>query len=367
MKQVQRSIIISSGSYIPTQRVTNMDFMGHVFYDNEGVRLKKPNEEIIRQFEAITGISERRYVNDDQLASDIAFLAAREALESAQINAETLDYIIVAHNFGDISAENYHSEMVPSLASRVKHHLGIQNPKTIAYDLPFGCPGWLQGMIQADCYISSGIANRVLVIGAETLSRICDPHDRDSMLYSDGAGAVILGASTKEETEGILTHTSRSFTTEQAFLLRMGKSSNPDFVADRLFLKMQGHKLYEQVLKIVPGIIKECIDDAGISINDIDQILIHQANHKMDEAIVKKLHALYDITEVPEYIMPMTISWLGNSSVATIPTLYDLFAKGKIENHPLTAGKVIVFVSIGAGLNVNAMVYQIPANDPVTT
>jgi 3-oxoacyl-[acyl-carrier-protein] synthase-3 len=360
MKPIQRSIIISSGSYIPTQRITNMDFMNHVFYDNDGIKLKKPNEEIIRQFEAITGISERRFVTDDQVASDIAFLAAREALESAQIDAETLDYIIVAHNFGDISSENYHSEMVPSLATRVKHHLGIQNPLTIAYDLPFGCPGWLQAMIQADGYIRSGNATKVMVIGAETLSRICDPHDRDSMLYSDGAGAVILAASANEETEGVLTHCARSFTGELAFLLRMGKSSNPDFVGDRLFLKMQGHKLYEQVLKIVPGVIKECIDDAGLTIKDIDQILIHQANHKMDDAIVKKLFALYDITEVPEYIMPMTISWLGNSSVATIPTLYDLFAKGQIENHTLTPGKVIVFVSIGAGLNVNAMIYGIP-------
>jgi 3-oxoacyl-[acyl-carrier-protein] synthase-3 len=363
MKPIQQSIIISSGSYIPTQRVTNMDFMNHTFYDSDGIRLKKANEDIIRQFEAITGISERRYVSDDLVASDIAFLAARDALESAQIDAETLDYIIVAHNFGDISTENYHSEMVPSLAARVKHHLGIQNPQTIAYDLPFGCAGWLQGMIQADGYIRSGNASKVLIIGAETLSRICDPHDRDSMIYSDGAGAVILGASISNEQVGVLTHTARSFTVEPAFLLRMGKSSNPDFVGDRLFLKMQGHKLYEQVLKIVPGIIKECIDKAGLSINDIDQVLIHQANHKMDEAVVKKLYALYGIMEVPEYVMPMTISWLGNSSVATIPTLYDLFAKGKIENHTLVAGKVVVFVSIGAGLNVNALVYQIPAND----
>ena len=105
-----------------------------------------------------------------------------------------LDYILVAHNFGDVTEDNRRSDFVPTLAARVKHKLGIENPTTIAYDLPFGCPGWLQGVIQADYYLRSGDAKRVLVIGAETLSRVCDPHDRDSMIYADGAGAILLEA-----------------------------------------------------------------------------------------------------------------------------------------------------------------------------
>src|SRR5690606_14009607 len=127
------------------------------------------------------GIQERRYVTDDLVASDIAAFAARDALASAGFDGDTLDYIIVAHNFGDIRADNLRSEFVPALASRVKHSLQITNPATVAYDLPFGCAGWLQGLIQADAYIRNGGARRILVIGAETLSRICDPHDRDSM------------------------------------------------------------------------------------------------------------------------------------------------------------------------------------------
>ena len=359
MKQ-NYSIILGSGSYVPTRRIPNSDFLQHVFYDQQGQRLEKMNDVIIQQFEQITGIRERRYVTDDLVTSDIAFFAAREALSSAGIDGETLDCIIVAHNFGDIRADNPRSEFVPALASRVKHDLGIMNPSTIVYDLPFGCAGWLQGIIQADLYIRSGSAKKVMVIGAETLSRICDPHDRDSMIYADGAGAVILGAIESESPVGILAHCTRSYTDELAYVLKMARSSNPNYSNDRLFLKMQGRKLYEQALKLVPAVIKDCIDAAGLSITDIDKVLIHQANNKMDEAILKNLYGLYNQPLIPDYVMPMTISWLGNSSVATLPTLYDLFAKGQLDDHEIINGRTLVFASVGAGVNINSVVYKIP-------
>jgi len=360
MSQERYSIILGSGSYLPTRTVTNDDFMNHVFYAQDGEKLNKMNDVIIAQFEQITGIKERRYVTDDLVTSDIAYFAAKDAVASAGIDAETLDYIIVAHNFGDIRADNPRSEFVPSLAARVKHSLGIKNPNTIAYDLPFGCAGWLQGVIQADFYIKSGNAKRALVIGAETLSRICDPHDRDSMIYADGAGAVILGATESDTPIGILSHSTQSYSSDLAYVLKMDKSYNPDYGSDRLFLKMQGRKLYEHALKIVPGVIKDCISSAGLSIKDIDKVLIHQANNKMDEAILKQLYALYDLKEMPPYIMPMTIAWLGNSSVATLPTLYDLFAKSRIDDHSITKGSVVVFAAVGAGVNINAVTYKIP-------
>jgi len=360
MSQEKYSIILGSGSYLPTRTITNSDFMNHVFYAQDGEKLNKMNDVIIAQFEQITGIKERRYVTDDLVTSDIAYFAAKDAVASAGIDAETLDYIIVAHNFGDIRADNPRSEFVPSLAARVKHSLGINNPNTIAYDLPFGCAGWLQGVIQADFYIKSGNAKRALVIGAETLSRICDPHDRDSMIYADGAGAVILGATESDTPIGILSHSTQSYSSELAYVLKMDKSYNPDYGSDRLFLKMQGRKLYEHALKIVPGVIKDSISSAGLSIQDIDKVLIHQANNKMDEAILKQLYALYNLKDVPPYIMPMTIAWLGNSSVATLPTLYDLFAKSRIDDHSVTKGSVVVFAAVGAGVNINAVTYKIP-------
>ena len=357
---VPYSVIIGSGSYIPTRRIKNEDFLDRVFFDAEGKQLTKANEEIIRKFSDITGILERRYVTDDLVASDIAFLAAKEALESSNVDGESLDHIIVAHNFGDIRPDNRRSEFVPTLASRVKHHLGIKNCNSIGYDLPFGCAGWLQGLIQADFYIRSGAARRVLVIGAETLSRISDPHDRDSMIYADGAGAVILEARESKVPVGILSHAVRTYANEHAYVLKMGPSNNPAYSENNLFLKMQGRMLYEHALKVVPHVVKESIEKAGLTIQNINKVLIHQANTKMVDSILKRLFEEYGLKESPGDIMPLTISWLGNTSVATLPTLYDLLIKGKIDNQQINKGSTIVFASVGAGVNINSVVYRVP-------
>ncbi|MFH1942145.1 MAG: ketoacyl-ACP synthase III [bacterium] len=353
------SVIVGTGSYIPTNRVRNENYLRNVFYDSDGNIIERSNEEIIEKFLGITEIEERRHVTDDLVASDIAFFAAEDALDSSKVDKESLDYIIVAHNFGDVRADNKKSDFVPTIASRVKHKLRISNPNTIPYDLPFGCPGWLQGMIQADYYLKSGDAKRALVIGAETLSRISDPHDRDSMLYADGAGATIVEAITSQEPVGILSHSTRSDTLDHAYMLWMGKSYNPDYEEHGFFLKMNGRKLYEYALKIVPKVVRQCIDKAGLLLSDVKKVLIHQANAKMDKAILKNLFLLYKEKKVP-HVMPMTISWLGNSSVATVPTLLDMLLKGKLDNHDVKKGDIVVFASVGAGMNVNAMVYKMP-------
>jgi 3-oxoacyl-[acyl-carrier-protein] synthase-3 len=259
-----------------------------------------------------------------------------------------------------VRADNRRSEFVPTLASRVKHKLRIENPRTIAYDLPFGCPGWLQGMIQADYYIRSGDAAKVLVIGAETLSRISDPHDRDSMIYADGAGATILGSVESREPVGILSHAARTDSLEHAYMLWMDKSYNPAYASGDFTLKMNGHKLYEYALKTVPLVVKESIMKAGLDLDDISKVLIHQANEKMDEAILQRLFRLYGRKEVPPRIMPMTISWLGNSSVATLPTMLDLILKKKLDNHGLASHENVIFASVGAGMNINSVAYRMP-------
>jgi len=354
------SIITGTGSYIPTKKVCNRDFLQNVFYDSSGNKFERTSKEIIEKFVQITEIKERRYVTDDLVVSDIAFFAAEDALESSKIDRESLDYIIVAHNFGDVRADHKISDFVPSIASRVKHKLSIRNPQTIAYDLPFGCPGWLQGMIQADYFLKSGDARRALVIGADTLSRISDPHDRDSMLYADGAGATIVEAITSKEPVGILSHDTRSDTLDHAYMLRMEKSYNPDCNSNGLYLKMNGHKLYEYAIKIVPQVVKKCIEKAGLFLSDVKKVLIHQANAKMDEAILRRLYLLYKEKKVPQGVMPMIISKLGNSSVATVPTMLDLLLKKRLRNHDLKKGDIVVFASVGAGMNVNAMVYKMP-------
>jgi len=349
------SVITGSGSYIPEKVFPNSDFINNKFFSDYGKPiLNKTNLEIIKQFEEITGIRERRYVTSDLVASDIGTYAAKEALKG--FDKESFDYIIFAHNFGDIKENNRKTDQVPSLAGRVKYNLGIENPKTIASDLPFGCPGWLHGMIMANYFIKGGL-KRILVIGGETLSRVSDPHDRDSMLYSDGAGAVVIEAVESEEPIGIISHAGRSDTIKHLNLLRMGKSYNPNYKGDELFLKMKGHKLYVYALQNVPGVVKESLEKSGLGLGDIRKVLLHQANEKMDNAILERV---YEGLDIPEHIMPMTISHLGNSSVATLPTLYDLLVKGELNDHKLDSGDNIIFASVGAGMNINSVVYRMP-------
>ena len=359
MKYPIYSVISGTGSYIPSTIIKNENFLKNEFYDTDGKKLEKPIEEIIDKFLDISTIAERRYVPDSMVTSDIAYYAALDAVKSANIDKEELDYIIVAHNFGDVRNVNKRLDIVPTLAARVKYKMGIKNPATIAYDLPFGCPGWLQGMIQADYYIKSGDAMKILVIGAEVLSRVSDPHDRDSMLYSDGAGAAVLEAMRSREPVGVLAHKTRSDTLLYSKMLYMDKSYKPDEKNENdIYLKMNGRKLYQYALETVPQAIKDCLDKSKIHLKDIRKLLIHQANGKMDEAILKRLYKLYDIADMPKNIMPMTISWLGNSSVATIPTLLDLILKDKLMPHSINKGDPIVFASVGAGMNVNALVYR---------
>lgn len=348
--------ITGSGSYIPTRIVTNLEFAQHSFLGEGGKPLPYSNEEVAEKFKQITGIEERRYVDDDILTSDIAYFASQRAIEDAGIDPETIDYIIFAHNFGDVKHGAIQTDLLPSLAARVKHSLKIKNPKCVAYDVLFGCPGWIEGVIQAKAFIKSGMAKRCLVIGAETLSRVVDPHDRDSMIYSDGAGATIIEAT--DEEGGILAHETASFTYDEAYFLFFGNSYNVTHDPDVRYIKMYGRKIYEFALSNVPLAMKECLDNSGVAIDDVKKVLIHQANEKMDEAIIDRFFKLYDKTP-PEGVMPMSIHKLGNSSVATVPTLYDLLIKGQLENQELNKGDIVIFASVGAGMNINAFVYKI--------
>lgn len=348
--------IIGSGSCIPEIKISNQDFENHSFLDVDGSLLQHPTENIISKFAAITGIEERRYAQPCLVTSDLAFIASEKAIEDAGIDRETIDYIIMAHNFGDVRSGTIQSDSIPSLASRVKHQLGIKNARCVAYDIIFGCPGWIEGMVQANAYIRSGIAKRCLVIGGETLSRVVDSHDRDAMIYADGAGATIV--ETSGEDGGLLSHESASYTAMEAGYLYFGGSYNTAHNPDVRYIKMYGRKIYEFALNHVPEAMKSCLDKAGIPIDAVKKILIHQANEKMDQAIVSRLYKLYDKTP-PKDIMPMSIKLLGNSSVATIPTLYDLIAKGAMQGHEFNKGDILLFASVGAGMNINALVYSV--------
>ncbi|GAB3012445.1 ketoacyl-ACP synthase III [Niabella terrae] len=351
------SIITGSGAYIPSEIQKNADFSTHQFFKSDGVPITAHQQTIIEKFKDITGISERRYAPAHVNASDMAAIAGWQAILNSGIDPESLDQVVVAHNFGDVTSNSLQTQNVPSLASRVKHVLGIRRPECIAYDVLVGCPGWLHTVIQSHAWFQAGMAQKVLLIGTETLSRVIDPSDRDSMIFADGAGAVVMEYQPAPAGKGILSCAAQTHSMEELDFINMGSGyENPG--GNALFIKMKGRKVYEYALQQVPLAMKACLDKSGIPVERISKILIHQANEKMDEQIIRRFYELYDATP-PDNIMPMSIHWLGNSSVATIPTLYYLLQNNKVPGHQITEGDIILFASVGAGMNINAVCYCI--------
>lgn len=368
------ALITGTGSYIPGEVRFNRDFADSEFYTSDCRRITNDTTDIIGKFEKITGIAQRRYANAEMNASDMAALAAAAAIEDAGADAGTIDQLIVAHNFGDVAACSRQGDTVPSLASRVKRALGIANPCCVAYDLVFGCPGWLQGLIQADAFIRAGAARKCLVVGTETLSRVIDPHDRDSMIYSDGAGAVlvedtgeyfgsgVLGAGALGSGalgSGVLGSVSQTHALDESTYITLGESYCPPVNGGGRYLKMQGRKVYEFAVSTVPGAMKACLEACKVELDQLKKIFIHQANEKMDAAIVRAFYGLFQRQQPPEGIMPMNIRNLGNSSVATIPTLFDMVKRAMLPGHRLYSGDIVLFASVGAGMNLNAVCYRI--------
>ena len=347
--------ITGTGSVIPQKVQPNAGFSKHSFFDASGLPIDNPNIEIIEKFKAITGIDQRRYIKDHQTVVDIAIEAAEIAIADSNIDPETIDYIIFAHNVGDIALNSNQVDTLPSLASKLKAGLKIKNPECVAYDILFGCPGWIEGVIQAKAFIKAGMAKKCIVIGADTLSRVLDHSDRDSMIYADGAGATII-----EETNdqgGILSHKTVTYTSEgEAEFIFYGHSNN--LGKGKKYIKMYGRKVYEFALNKVPLAIQSCLEASGESIDSVSKIFIHQANLKMDEAIIKRFYRLYK-KPTPENILPMNIQEFGNSSVATIPTLFDLVSKQNYAGHSIKKGDLIIFASVGAGMNINAITYRV--------
>jgi 3-oxoacyl-[acyl-carrier-protein] synthase III len=353
------TVITGTGSYIPTLSKNNEAFVAQQFFTENNQAIDTDPNVVVQKFEQITGIKERRYATEGINASEMAFEAATLAIKDAQCDIETIDQIILAHNFGNVLNNTIQSDAVPALASRVKHLLKIKNPNCVAYDILFGCPGWLQGLIQADAFFKSGMAKKCLVIGTETLSRVIDPFDRDSMIFSDGAGACVLEALPIQSGSGILGCSVQSHCVDEIDFINMGKSNLPNADDAIRFIKMKGRKVYEYAIKYVPLAMKACLDKSNTDISAVKKVFIHQANEKMDEGMIKALYKLYNINTVPAHIMPMSIHELGNSSVATIPTLFDRVKKGLMPNHHLAAGDIILFASVGAGMNINAICYRV--------
>jgi len=352
-----RSRIIATGSHLATEVIQNEYFYQHQFYTAEGLLNPKPTTAIVKKMTEISGIEQRRYTRPEFSTSDLSLWAAQDALQSGNVDGESLDYIIVAHNFGDVRRSNLQADMLPNIASRVKARLGIKNPDCVCYDILFGCPSWVQAVIQADYYLKSGDAKRALVIGADVMSAILDPHDVDSMLFSDGAGAVILEAVETDEQIGIINHKAITDAVQGANYLAMGKSRCPS-IGEEIYVKMQGPNVFKYGLEKVPAAISACLRKANLQLADVSKLFIHQANARMIKAMMQKLAELYQLPEMPEDKVPYSVQFLGNNSAATVPTLLDLVMKNQLPPHKVAPNDIIVLASVGGGMHANCILYK---------
>jgi 3-oxoacyl-[acyl-carrier-protein] synthase-3 len=355
-----KAIIKGTGSTLPDKLVTNQDFVHHQFYEKTGKKNDKPTTEIVAKLQSITGIRERRYVPDGENSVPLMASAAAKAIADAGINANNLQGIIIAHNAGNMlaSGNGYHS--VPNLAALLKNALKIEQHECFAYDILFGCPGWVQGIIQAKQALADNPEmQNILVVGLEVASRMLDPHDLDSMIFADGCGACVISRrrSTKEG-GGMLAYATYSHAQEDVACIYQGASHNPDLEGEK-FVKMNGRDVYKYATTWVPKVIKQALDKAGKSLEAVDMLLLHQANGKMLSAIATNLAALYGNKDYSfEGKIPTTIDFLGNTSVATIPTMIDLIRKKQLGNYEIKKGQLVIMASVGAGMHCNCVVYQ---------
>lgn len=351
-----KTFIAGTGSILPEMIVPNSHFEKCEFYDKSGNKIEKSVGEIIGKLEAITGIRERRYVPFEEDSIPLMAKAAQIALDDANIAVNELSGIIVAHNAGNMIPGTKDFHPVPNLAACLKNAINCTNHKCFAYDLLFGCPGWLQAVIQAHQTILCGDAENILVVGLEIASRLLDPHDVDSMILADGCGACVISKSDAEK--GVLSYLTFSHAQEDLGSIYLGKSNNNELQGNCYF-HMNGREVYKYATVWVPKVIQKTLEKAGLKIDDVNLFLFHQANAKMLEAIAKNLGEIYEIgCDFFAKRIPSTIEFLGNTSVATIPTMLDLVRKNQLDGYEIKDGQIVVMASVGAGMHCNAVVYQ---------
>ena len=352
-----RAYISGTGSFLPELVVPNSDFESHEFYDKSGVKIDKPAVEIIAKLEAITGIRERRYIPFDQDSIPLMAKAARQALDDAGLDVNSLSGIIVAHDAGNMLIGEKAFHPVPNLAACLKNAIDCTSHECFAFDLMFGCPGWLQAVIQAQQAIRCGDAEHVLVVGLEIASRLLDPHDVDSMILADGCGACVVSRS-DDESKGIISYSTFSHAGEDLRSIYLGKSNNPALTGSCYF-HMNGREVYKYATTWVPKVIEQALNKAKTKLEDIDLFLFHQANTKMLEAFAKHMAEMFGVDH--DFFtdkIPSTIDFLGNTSVATIPTMLDMIRRRDLKDYKIKSGGLAVMASVGAGMHCNALVYR---------
>ncbi len=322
-----RTGITGLGMSVPDQVLTNQDLEKMIDTSDEWIRAR-------------TGIVERRIVSDNQSTLDLCFEAGTEALQNAEIEARDLDLIIVATVTPDM--------VFPATACLLQDRLGA--PAAAAFDLEAGCSGFVYGLITGAQFINSGAYSRIMVVGAETLSRITDWEDRNTcVLFGDGAGAVVLE---RVEKGGLLGFDLGSDGAGGSFLdLPAGGSRQPasqETVAQKLhYIRMDGNQVFKFAVKAMGQAALKALKKAGLSGEDIDLFIPHQANRRIIDAAGRKLG-------LPGEKVFVNLDRYGNTSGASIPlALYEAVAEGMVKS-----GDIVVLSGFGAGLSWAAAVLE---------
>ncbi len=327
MAEVRSAGIIATGSFTPSRVLTNFDLEKMVDTSDEWIRTR-------------TGIVERRIADPDVAASDLAYLASKAALESAGMEASELDLIIVATVTPDM--------FFPCTAALLQKQLG---PPIAAFDMLVGCTGFVYGLAVAREMVASGAHNRILVCGAETLSRITDWEDRRTcVLFGDAAGTAIVGP--VEEGRGIIGYSlGNDGTNADALKIPAGGSRMPasqETVTNRLhYLTMNGQEVFKFAVRAMADSSEKVVREAGLSMSDIDVVIPHQANLRIVDAAAKRFNLPFErfVRNGDRY---------GNTSAATIPLALDEAVRGGV----VKPGNLILLSSFGAGLSWASMVMR---------
>lgn len=326
--KIRRIKIVGTGFYVPDKILTNQDLEKMVETSDEWIVTR-------------TGIRERHIASEDQATSDLAAEAARRALEDAGISAEEIDLILVATSTPDT--------IFPSTACRVQHNLGADHVP--AFDLSAGCTGFLYGMIVAEGLILNGTARRVLLIGAELLTKITNWEDRSTcVLFGDGAGAVVLEES--QDDSGMLSAYWRADGSLGELLILPGGGTripaSHESVEQKLhYLQMKGNEVFKHAVKRMGEAAVEALKIAGLKKKDVDYLVPHQANIRIIDATGQRL-------KLPPEKVYINIERYGNISVASIPVaIHELKEAGQLKK-----GDILVFDAFGAGFTWAAVVYR---------
>jgi 3-oxoacyl-[acyl-carrier-protein] synthase-3 len=318
-----RSKIIGTGSYVPERVVTNSDLEAIVDTNDQWIRER-------------TGIKERRIAHESVPVSHLAFGAAERALKDAMVDPLEVDLIVMGTVTPDMP--------MPSTACIVQHKLGAE--RAAAFDISAACSGFLYALSIGDQFVKSGMYKKVLVIGADMFSKVVDWSNRDTcILFSDGAGAMLLEATSSEDERRVVksTHLYSDGTQGDKLYIPGGGTLNPtshDTLYEGMhYIRMRGNELFKLAVRSMVDASKQALKHNGLSVNDIDLVVPHQANIRIMESIAKKL-------KVPMEKVMVTIDYYGNSSAATVPTAFDKAKRtGKLQD-----GDTVLGVAFGAGL-----------------